>query len=129
MTASEATVACGNCGRQLDERTDLPVEERQPCPVCGSTARSFSVTVTAAVGVASVMGAVAHVGNVPAADQTPEAEAIRGRYRATLDWYKLEDGHWMLHVLNERGEVVEGGIGDDTEEALLEVYERLIPPS
>jgi hypothetical protein len=34
-----------------------------------------------------------------------------------------------LHVLNEDGQVVEGGIGDDPEGALLEVYERLIPPT
>jgi hypothetical protein len=129
MSGSSTTVACGNCGRKLEERSDLPAEQREPCPVCGSTARSFSVTVSAAVGVASALSAVAHVGSVPAADQTPEAAAIRGRHQATLDWYKLEDGHWMLHVLNERGEVVDGGIGDNTEEALLEVYERLIPPS
>jgi hypothetical protein len=57
------------------------------------------------------------------------AETIRGRYRATLDWYRLEDGLWMLHVLNEGGELVEGGVGDDAVDALLEVYERLIPPT
>ena len=87
------------------------------------------MTLSATVAFAAAMGAVAHVGSVPVVDETPEATAIRGRYQATLDWYKLEDGHWMLHVLNERGEVVDGGIGDNTEEALLEVYERLIPRS
>jgi hypothetical protein len=68
-----------------------------------------------------------HVESVPA-DETSEAETIRGRYRATLDWFRLEDGLGMLQVLNEHGDVVEGGIGDDPEGALLEVYERLIPP-
>ena len=65
--------------------------------------------------------------NVPA-EELPLAAVIRGRYQATLQWFALENGHWLLHVLNDRGEVVEGGIGDDPEEALLEVYERLIPP-
>ncbi len=65
----------------------------------------------------------------PAADETAEAEAIRGRYEASLVWSKLEGDFWLLQVVNERGEVVEGGVGDDPEQALLEVYERLIPPA
>jgi hypothetical protein len=32
-------------------------------------------------------------------------------------------------VFNERGELVDGGVGDSPEGALLEVYERLVPPS
>jgi len=32
-------------------------------------------------------------------------------------------------VRNEHGQLVEGGVGDSAEDALLEVYERLIPPS
>lgn len=30
---------CAKCGARLDESVDLPVEERKPCPTCGSTGR------------------------------------------------------------------------------------------
>jgi hypothetical protein len=136
MSGNDATVTCGNCGRVLDETPSLPPEQRQPCPVCGSTKRSVNVVVSAAVGVAAAINATSFITATPkthvpttSADQTPEAMTIRGRYRATLDWFELGGGFWLLHVLNKRGDVVEGGIGDDPEEALLEVYERLTPPS
>jgi phage FluMu protein Com len=29
-------VACGRCGRALDERSDTPAAKRQPCPRCWS---------------------------------------------------------------------------------------------
>jgi hypothetical protein len=34
-----------------------------------------------------------------------------------------------VQVVNANGDVVEGGMGDDPEGALLEVHERLIPPT
>jgi hypothetical protein len=30
---------CAACGAKLDEPADLPVEDRKPCPACGSTGR------------------------------------------------------------------------------------------
>ena len=30
---------CANCGRDLDEPEDLPADQRQSCPGCGSTTR------------------------------------------------------------------------------------------
>ena len=40
-----ATVACGECGRPLDESQGLPVDQRQPCPNGRSTRRQVSVTI------------------------------------------------------------------------------------
>lgn len=37
------TVTCGQCGRTLPERSDIPPESRPPCPQCGSTTRTFLV--------------------------------------------------------------------------------------
>jgi hypothetical protein len=59
----------------------------------------------------------------------PPRGDVRERYRATLEWQRLPDGLWLLQVTNEKDELVEGGIGDSPEDALLEVYERLIPPT
>jgi len=39
-----ATVACGECGRLLDEPQGLPADQRQPCADCGSTKRQVRVT-------------------------------------------------------------------------------------
>jgi len=38
----EHATSCGECGRRLPESSDLPVEQRQPCPNCGSLTRHFS---------------------------------------------------------------------------------------
>jgi hypothetical protein len=122
------TVTCGNCGRLLDERSDIPAEERLRCPVCGSRARVFTATggVASAVAIAATPSTV--VEDIPA-NQAPEAEALRGLYQVTLEWHSLEGGLCWLRVLNVYGEYVEGGVGDSPEDALLEVYERLIPPT
>jgi DNA-directed RNA polymerase subunit RPC12/RpoP len=39
-------VLCGECGNEIDERSDTPAEERTPCPNCGSTSRAFHVNVS-----------------------------------------------------------------------------------
>lgn len=132
MSDSTKGVFCGNCGRELAEASDVLADQREPCPVCGSTVREFqksggSLTAPSVSTVASARRI--QVASAPA-NQRPEAETLRGRYRVTLDWYELEGkGLWLLQVLNENGELVDGGVGDNSEDALLEVYERLVPPS
>jgi hypothetical protein len=37
-------------------------------------------------------------------------------------------GAWMLEVFDAEGKLIDGGMGDDPEDALLEVAERLLPP-
>ena len=49
---AESTV-CGNCGERLNEPPSTAVEQRQPCPKCGSTRRNFSVELTASVTVSA----------------------------------------------------------------------------
>jgi DNA-directed RNA polymerase subunit RPC12/RpoP len=51
-----AVVRCGECGRKLDEPSSLPVEQRDPCPSCGSKSRQFEVHLTAVVRVAATIG-------------------------------------------------------------------------
>ncbi len=41
------SVACNQCGTPLDENFALGPQGRKPCPVCGSTARRFSVQMEA----------------------------------------------------------------------------------
>jgi hypothetical protein len=49
--ADETTVKCASCDLILDEPSDLPAENRQPCPRCGSTARAFHARATATIRV------------------------------------------------------------------------------
>jgi len=51
-----AVVRCGECGVGLDERTDLPFEDRVPCSECGSVARRFELSLS---GVVKVTGSLA----------------------------------------------------------------------
>jgi DNA-directed RNA polymerase subunit RPC12/RpoP len=125
-------VRCANCGRELDgSEENVPLEQRKPCPVCGSTARAFDKVIAIEVQVASAVAVAAaprvHVERTPA-DERDEAKTLRGRYDVSLSWDRLEGDLWLLHVYNVDGDLVEGGIGDNPEDALLEVYERLIPP-
>ena len=46
MDGSEQSVFCGGCGSPLDQPANLPVEERTPCPICGSMSRQINVTCT-----------------------------------------------------------------------------------
>ena len=39
------------CGEPLDEPTDIPVEDREPCPACGSTNRAIKVHAVSTVKV------------------------------------------------------------------------------
>jgi restriction system protein len=41
------TVACNQCGTELDEDSGVEPEKRKPCPVCGSISRRFSLQVEA----------------------------------------------------------------------------------
>jgi restriction system protein len=60
------TVACNNCGKQLEEDANLKPEQRKPCPVCGSLTRNFSVTTVTLAGVS----AMASVGTITANPQS-----------------------------------------------------------
>jgi hypothetical protein len=50
-------VRCGGCGELLDERTDVPVSDRTPCPCCGSRDRRTEVDVEASIPLRSSLTA------------------------------------------------------------------------
>ena len=41
MTENKKDVLCGKCKNVLDEEMGLPVDDRTPCPKCGSITRKF----------------------------------------------------------------------------------------
>jgi hypothetical protein len=62
VTDVSQSVACGDCGAPIDESPSTPGDEREPCPNCGSTNRSFSVQIDEVLrAVDAVSGEVAEV--------------------------------------------------------------------
>jgi hypothetical protein len=64
MTSDQPSVACGNCGTLLAERTDLDATLREPCPACGSLTRSMNVRFADSLTFRSLIGIV-HKGDRP----------------------------------------------------------------
>ena len=56
MSVDSQTVRCGNCGIELNESTNIPPDMRTGCPSCGSISRHFSVSISEAVTVRSMLG-------------------------------------------------------------------------
>lgn len=53
---SSVTVHCGDCQIPLDEPSDLPVVERQPCPICRSLKRQHRAALNDTLGVHGQLG-------------------------------------------------------------------------
>jgi hypothetical protein len=69
---SAVQVACGECRLPLDERSDLPIEDRQPCPRCGSVGRFVDAQLRGEVRLTSRMAA-----HKRDSSGSPEGEAVR----------------------------------------------------
>ncbi|MDA2938168.1 restriction endonuclease [Acidobacteria bacterium AH-259-A15] len=90
------TVACKQCGTALDEDPSVQPGKRRPCPVCGSTARQFSLHAEAGhyriEGSAVAFNAVRDTASlllqavvVPGA-KTDEGQLIEA---VTLPWFEI----------------------------------------
>jgi hypothetical protein len=69
---SAVQVACGECCLPLDERSDLPIKDRQPSPRCVTVGRYFDAQLQDEVGLTSRMAA--HKWDKSG---SPEGEAVR----------------------------------------------------
>lgn len=85
----QAGVFCAQCGRLIAELPGLPVEERTPCPSCGSTTRRFTKTLSETIPVrASLDG-----------KKKSPAYASRQRLRVRLqvgDQIEHRTGRWVF---------------------------------
>ncbi len=98
-----APVACGQCNATLDERSDLPLGQRSPCPQCGSMTRVFSVTASGGIvagGSADVSvsyGVVRQVSLLLQAVVVPGPRASEGRIIESIEPAWLEIARLMRH--------------------------------
>ena len=151
----ERSSNCGNpecpTGHQFPaEDATLPVEDRPPCPECGSLARSIGVTIGAPVAMASsssLMGngatrladaQLTGVGTVAA-----EVEVTRAPKKLTIlglpvthvievryaDLQPEVDAPCLVEIRNENGEVLAFGGGITPADALSVMFEQMLPPT
>lgn len=55
MTTTRDTTTCSTCGDWINEALDMP-EARHPCLACGSTARTFAVSINETLTLRSGLG-------------------------------------------------------------------------
>jgi hypothetical protein len=94
-------VRCGNpsCGRVLDERENVPYEERRPCPKCGSRTRLYSQTLEARVTATATL--------VPTAIVATAAAAAYAVTKILVAPPSPEPGY---HTMHRQGDVVDESI-------------------
>jgi hypothetical protein len=124
--SSNDLVTCGKCGAAIAESRDTRPEERQPCPRCGSTSRLFRVAIVGQAVVSATLSVKVDVIPAPA-EAEPTTETFR-EVGYNVTWYAYPDGQYLVQVFDDSGNLLDGGGGDDPEEMILEVAERLLPP-
>lgn len=83
-----SNVQCGQCKTPLNEPSDLPTEERPPCPECGSLSRHKLGTINSSIPFHSKVGYKAK----RRGKGKPFIEGVAGDdlHRATGKWNRLE---------------------------------------
>jgi predicted RNA-binding Zn-ribbon protein involved in translation (DUF1610 family) len=116
-------VRCSECGTTIEESPGTRVEERQPCPNCGSTIRT--IRVVGGVVARVVAGGIGKVIPAPsaAACETQRLQEI-GRL---VTWYVYPDGQHLILVHDDEGNLLDAGGGDDPVDSILKVAQRLLP--
>jgi hypothetical protein len=125
---SGETVQCSQCFQILDDSFKTPVGEKKPCPRCGSMRRTYVITVTKPGEVRFFGGevglTVSHTTDAIIAD--PRMEKLKPFVRR-LVWTELPDA-WMLEVQDENDVGIASGVGDNRDDAFLDMAEHAIPP-
>jgi hypothetical protein len=129
-------VKCGSCGGVLNERSDAPPEQREPCRSCGSTGRTFEVGLAVTLTVGSsvsakvpVPPATARAGGFPPRaivhPPTPETD-----YGWTIECKEEADGTVLAYLLDvTTRDVLKTGRGSDLHDAVLDVMKDTWAPS
>jgi hypothetical protein len=141
---SENDTYCGNpacpTNPPIAERSDLPVELRQPCPACGSLSRRFVRMVQESVlsgsgtlsagGLAVTATITAEAGVIPAAKLSlhglPVTHEIVVVYSDLSD---QPDPACIIEVQTREGGFLAMGAGLSPADALSNMFERMLPDS
>jgi len=128
---SGPVVRCEKCLNLIPEEPNTPLESREPCPLCGSKARNYAISLGGSIrGLATVTAELTFVGAKES--EPPPQTAAKGSILLEagyeLKWLELtEHGAWCVQVF--RGdELIEMSSAIDPQDALLAVVEALLPP-
>jgi hypothetical protein len=104
------TVSCSECGTSMPE--SRRIEDREPCPTCGSTARTFAVNLTGKVEVHGSLAYKARHGDVGKVKPYREAFTGSGYHRDTKEWRQVsrvvdrENDRYTERIVDAAGNVV-----------------------
>lgn len=118
MSIDTKTVSCGKCKIPLDEDSNIESKDRKPCPKCGSTSRTFHVSIHESITFRDKLGMRARHGG----QGKPFLETVSGDdlHRKSGKWMKLE-----RTIDRENDEYHEIVIDPSTEEIVHECKEPL----
>lgn len=125
--STEREVRCGACNAKLDEPRNTLPDDRKPCPSCGSLARMYPVELAATITSRATLSAELTViaTPTPAVDKTQQLE----EFGFKVTWYRAPDGLHLIQVHDADGNLLDAGGGHDPVDAILEVAEKLLPPT
>ena len=104
------TVSCNGCGASVPEPDR--VEDRKPCPSCGSTARTFAVTLTDKTEAHDSLATKARHGDVGTVKPYREAFSGFDYHRDTGEWRQVsrvvdrEADRYTERIVDAAGNVV-----------------------
>ncbi len=104
------TVSCSGCGTSVPE--PLRIEDREPCPTCGSMARTFAVTLTDSAEVHDGLGYTARHGDVGKVKPFREAYSGLDYHRDSKEWREVyrvvdrENDSYTERIRDAAGNVV-----------------------
>jgi hypothetical protein len=78
---------CVECGQVLEERSDLPIADRGPCPSCGATGRKYRVELSSTITGTSTLvarltsqpGQIVQVGTAAETETAMPLDAVKGQ--------------------------------------------------
>jgi hypothetical protein len=104
------TVSCSGCGTSVPEPGRI--EDREPCPTCGSMARTFAVTLAGKVEVRGSLATKARHGDVGKVKPHREAYTGSDYHRDTKEWRQVsrvvdrERDRYTERIVDAAGNVV-----------------------
>lgn len=113
------TVSCSGCGTSVPE--PRRIEDREPCPTCGSMARTFAVTLADKAEVRDGLAYKARHGDVGKVKPYLEAYSGSDYYRDSEEWRQVarvvdrENDRYTERIVDAAGNVVR-----DVDESLRE---------
>jgi len=143
-------VTCSNCGQAVPEDSGTPFEERQPCENCQSLARTVHVSVSdvalaadatltvgadvraeAEVATAEALAMDAEVQSVDKTVQPPEVapELLERTWLLKTEPLTTDpEGAYRCSLMNDAGDVLADGIGNDPVSGLIDIVRHMLPP-